>query len=244
MATSTPATSRRAPVWFWTRSARDLAVSPVPVREALRMLEAEGLVEFERNVGARVRMVETAEYEHTMQALAIVEGAATGLSAPSVRAEDLRRARSANQKLRQCLDDFDLAAFTRKNREFHEALFCRCPNPQILDLVVRGWQRLQMPRQSTFSSVPERARQSIDEHDALLELIESHADPLDIEVATRRHRLNTLQAMREYQLAHLGLTERSAVERTGSDSTAALYFSQCQRSSVSVAAGESDRAPQ
>lgn len=179
--------------------ARELGISPVPVREALRMLEAEGLVEFERNIGARVRMANAIEYEHAMQTLAIVEGAATGLSAGSLTAVDLRRARTANEKLRRCLEDFDPLAFTRLNHEFHEALFCRCANADLLELVVRGWQRLQLLRQSTFSFVPERAVQSVDEHDHLLRLVESQAEPLEIEVASREHRLNTLRAMHEYQ---------------------------------------------
>ncbi len=56
--------------------AAELGVSTVPVREAIRMLEAEGLVTFERNVGAQVAMVDEGEYVTTMQVLSLVEGAA------------------------------------------------------------------------------------------------------------------------------------------------------------------------
>ncbi|MPS75542.1 MAG: GntR family transcriptional regulator, partial [Microbacterium sp.] len=47
--------------------ADELGMSVVPVREAIRRLEAEGLVTFERNVGARVTLVDEGEYAHTMQ---------------------------------------------------------------------------------------------------------------------------------------------------------------------------------
>jgi outer membrane cobalamin receptor len=57
--------------------AEDLGVSVVPVREAIRRLEAEGLVKFERNVGATVAGIDPTEYLYTMQTLSIVEGAAT-----------------------------------------------------------------------------------------------------------------------------------------------------------------------
>ena len=57
--------------------AEDLGVSVVPVREAIRRLEAEGLVKFERNVGATVSGIDPTEYLYTMQTLSIVEGAAT-----------------------------------------------------------------------------------------------------------------------------------------------------------------------
>ncbi|MFK5088442.1 GntR family transcriptional regulator, partial [Klebsiella pneumoniae] len=47
--------------------AGDLDMSVVPVREAIRQLEAEGLVTFERNVGARVSMVDDSQYRFSMQ---------------------------------------------------------------------------------------------------------------------------------------------------------------------------------
>ncbi len=45
-------------------------MSVVPVREAIRQLEAEGLVTYERNVGAHVAMFDDADYRHTMATLA------------------------------------------------------------------------------------------------------------------------------------------------------------------------------
>ena len=66
--------------------AKDLGFSVVPVREAIRRLEAEGLVKFERNVGATVTGIDPTEYLYTMQTLSIVEGAATALSAPLIGA--------------------------------------------------------------------------------------------------------------------------------------------------------------
>src|SRR5476651_2689129 len=69
--------------------ARELDISVVPVREAIRLLESEGLVTFERNVGAQVALIDESEYIFTMQTLSIVEGAATALSAPHLNAIDL-----------------------------------------------------------------------------------------------------------------------------------------------------------
>ncbi len=177
--------------------ARELGVSVVPVREAIRRLEAEGLVTFERNVGATVAGVDPTLYLHTMQTLSIIEGAATALAAPLIDAGDLARARGLNEQLRACLADFEPARFTRLNTEFHGVLYGRCPNPHILDLVHRGWNRLGAMRTSTFSYVPGRAHQSVLEHDALLELIEAGAAAHDVEMAARAHRTNTLNAFLE-----------------------------------------------
>jgi DNA-binding GntR family transcriptional regulator len=165
--------------------AKELDVSVVPVREAIRRLEAEGLVTFERNVGAQVALIKETEYLHTMQTLSIVEGAATALSAPYLTPTQLDRARDVNERMRRTLDDFDPHRFTELNLEFHSVLFEECPNPHILDLVHRGWNRMRMLRDSSFSFVPGRARESVAEHDRIVDLIEAGADR---STSTRRHR--------------------------------------------------------
>ncbi|MFB2596211.1 GntR family transcriptional regulator [Herbiconiux sp. P17] len=182
--------------------AKQLDISVVPVREAIRRLEAEGLVTFERNVGAQVAMVDEREYYYTMETLSLVEGAATALSARFVTPRDLARARDINAEMIDCLEHFDPHRFTELNRAFHSVLFEHCPNPHVLDLVHRGWKRLAVLRDSTFSFVPGRARESVDEHEGLLRLIESAAPPLEIELAARAHRTRTLDALLSYQAAH------------------------------------------
>ncbi|GAA1596706.1 GntR family transcriptional regulator [Leucobacter chromiireducens] len=178
--------------------AAELDMSVVPVREAIRRLEAEQLVTFERNVGAQVSLVKETEYLHTMQTLALVEGSATGLAAPFITPDQVVRARAINETMRESLSAFDPQRFTELNLEFHSVLFETCPNPHILDLVHRGWNRMKVLRNSSFSFVPGRARESVAEHERLLELIEQGASPLDIELAARAHRTATLDAV----LAH------------------------------------------
>jgi DNA-binding GntR family transcriptional regulator len=182
--------------------AGELGISVVPVREAIRRLEAEGLVTFEKNVGAQVALLQEAEYAYTMETLALVEGAATQLSSPLLTADHLRRAREINAEMIAGLDRFVPHRFTQLNQSFHSVLFEECPNPHILDLVHRGWNRLTVLRDSTFGFVPGRARESVDEHERILSLIEEAADPLEIELAARRHRLATLQAFQAYQSEH------------------------------------------
>jgi len=173
--------------------AEELGMSVVPVREAIRRLEAEGFVTFERNVGARVAVADETEYVFTMQTLSIVEGAAIALASPQLSADDLEQARRINERMRQLLDRFDPYEFTRLNQQFHTILFERCPNPHLLDLVHRGWRRLPGVRDSTFTFIPDRAVQSVDEHDEIVALIGNGAETLQIELAARNHRLRTLE---------------------------------------------------
>jgi DNA-binding GntR family transcriptional regulator len=166
----------------------------VPVREAIRRLEAERVVIFERNVGARVAEIDPEQLEETTEMLAVVEGAAVSLAAPLLDQDRLVEAHRLNTLLRQSLDHFDPVQFTRRNEAFHRSLTDSCPNLQLKDLVDTGWRRLAKIRQSTFGFVPGRARESVDEHDRLLALIEQRADPRDVETAVRQHRLRSLHA--------------------------------------------------
>ena len=176
--------------------ARELGISVVPVREAVRRLEAEGLIEFERNVGARVAMVNQDEYIDTMQTLGVLEGAATALALPLMDDADLARAQAINDSMRAMLEDFDAVAFTSLNEKFHRALFQRCPNPQISELADRGWNRMAGLRSSTFAFVPDRAPRSVQEHDEILQLIREDAEPHAIEMAVREHKWRTVEAYR------------------------------------------------
>lgn len=174
--------------------AGEVDMSVVPVREAIRRLEAEGLVTFEHNVGARVALVDPSEYVFAMQTLGVVEGAATGLAASRLTEDELLRGEEVNQRLTALLDHFDPHQFTRVNREFHVVLFERCENPHLLDLVHRGWTRLSGLRDSTFDFVPDRVRESVKEHAEIIKLIRDGADPLDVELAARNHRWRTVSA--------------------------------------------------
>jgi DNA-binding GntR family transcriptional regulator len=174
-----------------TSLAGDLGMSVVPVREAIRRLTAEGLVTFEHNVGARVSMVDAAQYRNAMQVISVIESAATALSARHLTRADLDRARELNEALRTGLGDLDSRRFGALNQQFHHALYARCPNPRLLEVVEVEWARLGHLRDSIFTFVPGRAPESVCEHDALLET-EAALD--EIEQAVRRHRLGSLAA--------------------------------------------------
>jgi DNA-binding GntR family transcriptional regulator len=206
----TPSKSQHAYEWLSTKIAHQefgpgyrlvlatiadaLGMSVVPVREAIRRLEAEGLVTYERNVGAHVAVIDESELVFTMQTLGLVEGSATALSAMLLTGADLDRAAGINERMAALLKHFDAHAFTHLNQQFHAVLFEPCPNPHILNLVHRGWSRLSGLRDSTFTFVPGRASHSVDEHANILNLIRTSADPLEIELAARDHRWRTMDA--------------------------------------------------
>lgn len=175
--------------------AEQLGTSVVPVREAIRLLEAEKLVVTRHNVGATVARLDETAYAEAMASLAILEGAATALAAPHLDAATLASAREVNRRMAASLDEFDPMGFSAMNRTFHTLLFEACPNRHLVDLITREWLRLDALRGSTFTFVPSRSRASVAEHDRLLDLIEAGAPASEIEAQLRAHRGATVEAL-------------------------------------------------
>jgi DNA-binding GntR family transcriptional regulator len=184
------------------RLARELGVSVVPVREAIRRLEADGYVTFTRNIGATVASIDLDRYPETIEAVAALEGVAIGLAVPHLTSTDLRRAREVNDRLRSSLAKFDAAQFTRLNRKFHEILYGACPNRHILAILEREWALLDTTRRSAFTYIPERAAASVEEHDEMLDMIANGHGGEQIERFARQHRMSTARRL----LQHIGDT--------------------------------------
>jgi DNA-binding GntR family transcriptional regulator len=174
--------------------ARELGASVVPIREAIRRLEAEGYVDFQRNVGARVTTFDETQFEQTLHVVALLEGYATALAAPRMRRSDMARARKANERMRESLNDLHAIQFSELNREFHFAIYDRCANEHVRGLLQAQWSRLDTIRRSVFLFVPGRSAFSVAEHDEILDLIDAGAPADRIEQAARAHKLRTAEA--------------------------------------------------
>jgi DNA-binding GntR family transcriptional regulator len=180
--------------------ARELGVSAVPVREAIRRLEAEGWVVYRRNAGAQVSPIDSLSWESAMQVLAVLEGHATALAAPHLSNEELSSLRDNNKQAVRALEDLDLMEFTRLNRSFHFGIYgTKCPNRYLVQLLEDTWDRLDTIRRTVFPSIPSRTWDSVREHEALLDMIERNEPFERIEAAARRHKMQTIEA---YRSAH------------------------------------------
>lgn len=182
--------------------AEELDVSAVPIREAIRRLEAEGLVVYRPNAGAQVAPADAAVWESAMTVLAVLEGYATALAAPCLRARDIARLRDVNRQMAESLDLADVLAFSRLNQKFHFAIHQRCPNQYLVDLLRDTNHRLDAVRATVFTHIPNRGWSSLEEHARLIDLLESRAPFAEIEQTARAHKLRTVEAFQRRQREH------------------------------------------
>ncbi len=172
--------------------ARELGVSPIPVREALRRLEAQGWVQFKPNAGAVVSPVDATSWEQAMVALAVLEGAATAEAQRHLRASDFTRLRRLAADMQ---GEQDPVRFGRLNRRLHEVIVTRCGNAWLLDLLRQTHDRLDLVRSTMFAYLPDRAAEAAREHARLIELLDG-GDPAELERYARWHKLQTVEAYR------------------------------------------------
>ena len=165
--------------------ARDLNMSQVPIREAIRRLQAEGWITYRHNSGPEIANIGLEQWQATMEVLAVLEGYATALAAPHLRQKDFTL-------LRRHTSDC--------NRAFHGVIYARCPNPVLVERISETQAQLGAMRGTLFPGVPQRGAESIGEHLHLIELLEKHASAEKIERAAREHKVQFLvAAMRQFE---------------------------------------------
>ncbi|MEV8638497.1 GntR family transcriptional regulator [Streptosporangium sp. NPDC051023] len=175
--------------------ARETGVSTIPLREAVRRLQSEGLVEVVRNIGARVAVFDSTQVEHTLNVLARLEGYATAISAPLMSPEQIEASREINARMVEALEEFDPTSFTALNRKFHFSIYQYCPDDHLANLLESEWARLDHMRRSSFTYVPGRARRSVVEHEHMLDLIAMGAPAEEIERVACAHKIATAEAL-------------------------------------------------
>ena len=146
---------------------RDLAegfsVSQTPVREAMRRLESEGLLNCDTHRGFTVVAPDLGRVEENFRIRAALESLAASLAARKVDPAGLLRLRELNEQMRALADDDDDPRYAELNREFHFTVYEYAHSPLLLSLMRLLWSSLHGgPRVSRTHA--ESARQ----HDEIL----------------------------------------------------------------------------
>ena len=120
--------------------ARLFNVSKIPVREALKRLEAEGLVEFQRNKGAIVTSVSEPEIAQIFETRAILESSAIRLSVPHMTPETFAEAAAFCDAFAR---ETDVAQWSALNWQFHSRLYLDAQRPFLVRTIRAVNDRLE-----------------------------------------------------------------------------------------------------
>ena len=184
--------------------ADEFKVSALPVREAIRRLEAEGLVIFRPNAGAQVAPADPGLFIERTDVLAVLEGYATALAAPHIGKTEIKHLEAINEQMVEAMETLDSLRFGHLNHEFHAYICERCPNAVLVDMLRDVTRQLDAIRRTVFVQIPYRGAASVGEHRKLIALIAEGASPAKIETAARNHKLTTLESFRDWQREHDG----------------------------------------
>jgi DNA-binding GntR family transcriptional regulator len=175
---------------------RDLAerfrVSPTPVREALRQLEAEGFVINQLHRGASVVRTEDARLEENFLIRAQLESLAASLAATKVTDDDLKQLEQLLGEVDRTTDEVER---NELNRRFHFAIYEAARSPTLLSLLTLLWRSL-----NGGPHVARSAAESSSQHHDLLRALRDR-DPDKAAEVTRSHIMGAAARAAREQLA-------------------------------------------
>jgi DNA-binding GntR family transcriptional regulator len=163
--------------------AERLAVSRTPIREAIKDLEADGLVEHVPRVGAAIKVLSYAEVVELYEMRAVLEGVAARLAVRAASELELQELVKLNERMVASLDNATQMA--QLNRMFHRALFNAAKNRYLLQSVSMVQKTMLVIGPSTLTEVS-RASAVIEEHAVLLDAL-LRRDPVAAELAMVAH---------------------------------------------------------
>ena len=114
-------------------------VSKIPVREALRRLEAEGLVEFRPRCGATVKLISDGDVLEMLDIRIALECRALELAIPNMAESDLGLAQDVQHEYESSPHK---ERWSELNRRFHRCILDPCGNRQLLALIQEFEQRV------------------------------------------------------------------------------------------------------
>jgi DNA-binding GntR family transcriptional regulator len=173
--------------------AQEIGVSTTPLREALRRLAAEGLVQLESHRDARVASLTADEARDLYVIRENLDPLAASLAAESRTEADIAAIQTTLEQLTPLHDAADLAAMT-VHREFHRAIYTASHNPLLIGILEGLWDKADRYRQIGLQSQKDSEKDRIrvrEEHIQIADAVIS-GDPVRAKEIMQRHVVGSL----------------------------------------------------
>lgn len=175
-----------------------MGVSRTPVREALRQLELEGLVEIIPNKGARVTGITKKDIEDIYQIRYLLEGLSARWATEHITEEQLEKMEETlyltefHARKENFVQVYDL------DSQFHELLY-EASGSKMLNHILSDFHMYLTRIRKTSLATDNRSKNSTDEHRAILDAIKER-DPDKAEECAHNHILSTMKNNHEHGL--------------------------------------------
>lgn len=168
-----------------TQIAEEFAVSRTPVREALRLLAASGLVDQRPHAKALVAKPDEHELAGMFEVMGYLEALCAGLSAVAMTKPERDGLDRLHADMSAMVRDGDASRYAEANDLFHTAIYDGAHNAYLAEITRSTRQRLQPFRRAQFGELG-RLLKSHAEHELIVEAI-LRGDRDAAEMAMRRH---------------------------------------------------------
>jgi DNA-binding GntR family transcriptional regulator len=153
--------------------ADELGVSRIPIREALRQLEAEGLVTFNPHRGAIVSTLSLAEIEEVFDLRTTIEADLLRRAVPRLTPEQLDQADEVLDRYASALQSGDVSKWGELNWQFHSTLYAAAGRPVAMGIVQRLHQQSDRYLRMQLALTHGETRAN-DEHRAIAAAVRAH----------------------------------------------------------------------
>jgi DNA-binding GntR family transcriptional regulator len=148
-----------------------LQISRTPLREALKVLAAEGLVQLLPNRGSRAAKLTDKDMRDLFEVCQGLEALAGELACERITDAGIADVAAAHHAMARFYDDGDLLQYYRCNRTIHEAIIAAAGNPVLSNLYDSVTARIRRARYVT-PMTPRRWALALQEHDAILNALQ------------------------------------------------------------------------
>jgi DNA-binding GntR family transcriptional regulator len=176
-------------------------ISRTPLREALKVLAAEGLVELLPHRGARVASLTPADVQHMFEVMASLEALSGELAASRITDEQLAEIDDHHAAMVDAYERRDLPVYFEHNQAIHERIVLAGGNPVLREVYQGLSGRIRRARYAANTS-EERWAAAVREHEAILTALHAR-DAAGLAAILRDH----LYQKCEVVLAHLAAGE-------------------------------------
>lgn len=169
--------------------AEEFGVSRTPIREVIRQLELDGLVESMPNRGVFVIGITHEDIKDIYEIRILVEGLAAKWAAKKITDEELKALNNAYELMEFYTAKGDIEQIARYNTEFHEIIF-EAARSKFLEKILRNMQSyIQWARLASLKTQG-RSQKALKEHKAILEAFRN-GDPLQAQMLIIEHVTNS-----------------------------------------------------